>query len=378
MSAASASRARRAVRIMDLMKSFEILRASIPSTVLGLGSMVVFVASCGVIGNGTQNDVLGSTDGKGNWDSQTRDMTILVDAADGPDGPDGPDGIDGKDGKDEKDGIDGGGGASKDGTQDRADGPSKDGTQNRSDGTIKDGTQNRADGTIKDTLEHDSVHSDAAIEAKGTDSSGKSDRGSTFTDSVTVDGSLSGTTECSADGTCPTGYLCGGSSTAGGPDVCYDESVTGCDSSGTYYCPGSGTCWSEKIACSTVIECEDGSVSACVSESYTASCSSTATCTSNGSAGSDGGSGEAGTSVDVCSPASTDTACDTCSEQSCCAQLTACSNQTSCVKLVDCLSGCSSTDTACETGCESSYSAGISNLTALMTCLDSSCSVSCN
>jgi hypothetical protein len=228
-------------------------------------------------------------------------------------------------------------------------------------------------------VEHDAAPSDAATEAKGSaDSSSKSDRGSTSMDGLTIDGYLSGTTECSADGTCPTGSLCGGSSTAGGADVCYDKTQVGCDSSNVYYCPGSNTCWSDKVACSTVIECAGGSVSACASEGYTASCSSSVACALNGSGGSDGGSGEAGTSVGLCIPSSSDTDCDTCMEQSCCAELTACSNQTSCVKLLDCLSGCSSTDTACATSCESSYSAGIANLAYFMTCIDSSCSLSCN
>jgi hypothetical protein len=228
-------------------------------------------------------------------------------------------------------------------------------------------------------VKYDAACCDTATEAKASaDSSVKSDRGNTSMDGFTVDGYLSGTTECSADGTCPTGSLCGASSTAGGADVCYDDTEAGCDSSDVYYCPGSSTCWSDKVACSTVIECEGGSVSACASEGYTASCTSSVTCTLNGSSGSDGGSGEAGTSAGVCSPSSTDTDCDACIEQSCCAELTACSKQTSCVKLLDCLSDCSSTDTTCATSCESSYSAGMTNLAYFMTCIDSSCSVSCN
>jgi len=175
MSAASASRARRAVRIMDLMKSFEIFRASIPSAVLGLGSMVAVIASCGVVDKRTQNDALGSTD-----------AAILVDAADGMDGNGGND--DGKDGTQDK-----ADGTVKDGAQDKADGTIKDGTQDKADGTVKDGTQDKADGTIKDAVGHDAAYSDTATEAKGSaDSSSKSDRGSTSIDGLAVDGSLRG------------------------------------------------------------------------------------------------------------------------------------------------------------------------------------------
>jgi hypothetical protein len=262
--------------------------------------------------------------------------------------------------------------ASKDGAQDKTDGTSRDLLS-------KDSTQNKADGSIKDVAKNDAGHSDTVIDVKATsDSSSKSDHENTSIDGLAVDSYLSGTTECSADGTCPTGSLCGGSSTAGGVDVCYDETEAGCDASDVYYCPGSNTCWSEKVACSTVIDCEDGSVSACASEGYTASCSSSVSCTLNGSSGSDGGSGEVGTSVDVCSPSSTDTDCDTCMEQSCCAEMTACSNQTSCVNLLNCLLDCSSTDTACATSCESTYSTGITNLEYYLTCTDSACSVSCD
>jgi hypothetical protein len=160
--------------------------------------------------------------------------------------------------------------------------------------------------------------------------------------------------------------------------VCYDATEAGCDASDIYYCPGSNTCWSDRVACSTVIECEGGGVSACALEGYTASCSSSAACTSKGSSQNDGGSGEVGTSVAICSPSSTDTDCDICIEQSCCAEMTVCSQQTACVKLLDCLSGCASTDTACATSCESSYPAGLTNLASFMTCIDNSCGASCS
>ena len=358
MSASSTSGLTSSVYLMDRqMNRFVIFYAFVPIALLGLGSMVS-ISGCGTGDNVTPNDALGLTDGPKDGDSPIRDAALPVDGA--------------SDASSTRREI----GA------DLSDGPfsTADGIDSKDDGVVgKDAAQDKTDGTIKDSAKHDAAYSDTAIDAHATsDSSSKSDRENTSMDGLTVDGYLSGTTECSTDGTCPTGFLCGKSSTAGGADVCYDETEAGCDSSDVYYCPGSDTCWSEKIACSTVIDCDDGSVSACASEKYTASCSSSVTCTLNSSSGIDGGTGEAGTTVDVCSPLSTDTDCDTCLEQSCCAELTACSNQTSCVNLLNCLLACSSTDTACATSCESSYPTGITNLAYFMTCTDSACGASCN
>ncbi len=106
----------------------------------------------------------------------------------------------------------------------------------------------------------------------------------------------SGSTECSSDGTCPSGFICGAASGMGVTNVCYETSKTPCgsDSSSGYYCPASATCWQTPIACSTVINCGSGNYSACASEGYVADCSGSDKCRS-ATAGS-GGSGSGGSS----------------------------------------------------------------------------------
>ena len=110
----------------------------------------------------------------------------------------------------------------------------------------------------------------------------------------------SGTTECSADGKCPAGFVCGGASTSGSADVCYSQTEAACGTGDVYYCPGSvsvsSTCWSSPVACSTVIDCGGGNASACATEGYVADCSSSDKCTAPGGGGSGGigGSGSGG------------------------------------------------------------------------------------
>jgi hypothetical protein len=197
----------------------------------------------------------------------------------------------------------------------------------------------------------------------------------------------SGSTECSTAGTCPSGFICGGTNTVGAASVCYDISGTSCSTSDAYYCPQSSTCWSTKVACDTVINCGN-TLAACDTEGQQANCSGSGKCTipggstggsgGNGGTGLGGAGGSTGTGVGPCSPVSTDTACDTCMEQACCSQLTACANQTSCENLASCINNCASGNTTCMNSCDSSYSSGLSTLTSLFTCVEDSCSASCN
>ena len=173
----------------------------------------------------------------------------------------------------------------------------------------------------------------------------------------------SGSTECNADGKCPGGYMCGGASTAGAPDVCYSQSKAQCDTSDFYYCPASESCWPGKVACDTFVDCGNGKASACVTEGYVANCSSSGKCTAP---------------AGLCTASASDTACTTCDKQSCCSQLTACADQPACASLVSCIEPCSSGDTACMSNCETSYPSGVATLTAWSRCLNSSCSASCN
>jgi len=115
----------------------------------------------------------------------------------------------------------------------------------------------------------------------------------------------SGSTECSADGKCPAGYICGGASTVGAPDVCYSRSKAQCDASDFYYCPASKSCWSSKVACDTFVDCGNGKASACVTEGYVANCSGSGQCTAPGG---------------LCGIATGDTVCTTWDKQSCCSQ----------------------------------------------------------
>jgi hypothetical protein len=194
----------------------------------------------------------------------------------------------------------------------------------------------------------------------------------------------SGSTECSTDGKCPSGFVCGSASTAGALDVCYDANVARCTSPDIYYCPSSSTCWSGKVACDTVKDCGNGTIAACNSEGYTPDCSGSSTSGSStchygggtGAGGSGGGGG--GGSTGICAPLSTDTACDTCQDNSCCSQMTACSNQASCHSLLTCINNCSSGDTTCMNSCQSSYSSGVTTLTTFITCVQTSCSASCS
>jgi formylglycine-generating enzyme len=188
----------------------------------------------------------------------------------------------------------------------------------------------------------------------------------------------SGSTECSDTGACPSGFVCGGTSTTSAPDVCYSQTEAQCSASDVYYCPTPSSCWPAKVACSTIVLCPNGKASACRTEGYIANCSGTGQCTNPSSgAGGSGGSGGSGGMGGVCNPSSTDTPCDTCMEQSCCSQLDVCAGQTICVDLLNCIAACASTDTTCIGNCESSYSAGIASLTNLVTCVDNYCNATC-
>lgn len=140
---------------------------------------------------------------------------------------------------------------------------------------------------------------------------------------------VSGSTECSDKGACPSGYLCGSNGSAtrvcfqscsnGGAcdsgficandginsfDVCIDSSKVSCQSGYTYFCKSSATCWATAIACSTLVNCGTASVPsyrACATASYhfdcsTQSCSAT---TTPGGTGSGGASGSGGTKTDA-------------------------------------------------------------------------------
>jgi hypothetical protein len=97
----------------------------------------------------------------------------------------------------------------------------------------------------------------------------------------------SGSTECSKDGKCPSGFVCGGASTAGARDVCYsNDEAKSCDASHVYYCPASQTCWAQKVACDTVVFCGGNTVAACHTQGYVASCSTSDKCTPGGAGGS--------------------------------------------------------------------------------------------
>ena len=103
----------------------------------------------------------------------------------------------------------------------------------------------------------------------------------------------SGNTECSLDGKCPNGFVCGGASTTGALDVCYSKEEAAvaavCDATHIYYCPASQSCWAEKIACDTVVDCGNGHAAACADEGYVPDCSGSGKCTKPGGGGSGGG-----------------------------------------------------------------------------------------
>ena len=176
----------------------------------------------------------------------------------------------------------------------------------------------------------------------------------------------SGSTECTTDGKCPSGYICGAAITAGAPDVCYSRTLTKtCTNTDTYYCPAWGVngCWPAKVACDTVVDCGNGTISACNTEGYVPSCATSGKCSPPGG---------------LCGTTAGDTACTACDRQSCCSQLTACFNQDACASLVSCLDPCAANDTACMNNCETTYSAGASTLSAWSRCLSTSCSSSCS
>jgi hypothetical protein len=248
----------------------------------------------------------------------------------------------------------------------------------------------------------------------------------------------SGSTECSIDGKCPSGFVCGGASSAGALDICYSkDEAKSCDSTHVYYCPASQSCWAEKVACSTVVGCANGAVSACPTDGEVSDCLPSGKCTPGGAGGPDkcpsgdyycpgsdtcwtsavacstimncgtssahdfqacknagfhpdcagttcisnssgSGGGSGGATGGSCPASSGDNACTTCDKQSCCSQHTACKNQTACANLTNCITACASGDTTCFSGCETSYPSGDSNLIAWSNCLTSSCSASCN
>jgi hypothetical protein len=166
----------------------------------------------------------------------------------------------------------------------------------------------------------------------------------------------SGSTECSTDGKCPKGFICGGASTRGALDVCYSQTEAQCGASAGYYCPASSSCWSSAVACDTVVNCGTGHFSACPLEGYAADCSGSNKCTwvggigggsggaggklGTGGAGGGSGGGTGGSIACGASPiaaicqaeinAATDS-CKTCIPTNCCSQLAACVNDMTCL-----------------------------------------------
>jgi hypothetical protein len=143
---------------------------------------------------------------------------------------------------------------------------------------------------------------------------------------------VSGSTECSDKGECPSGYVCGGSGTAtkvcvqscanGGTcdsgficandgvnpfDVCIENSKANCQSGYTYFCKSTVTCWPAAVACSTIVNCGTTSTPlyrACSMASYhfdctAQSCSATTTTGGSGGTASGGVSGSGGLKTDA-------------------------------------------------------------------------------
>jgi hypothetical protein len=206
----------------------------------------------------------------------------------------------------------------------------------------------------------------------------------------------SGSTECSTAGKCPSDFVCGGASKSGALDVCYSRSEAKCGATDIYYCPGSITCWSAKVACDTVVNCGTTGFYACGEDGYVADCSGSGKCTRvSGTGGGSGGAGGAigpggatgnrdagrdvggqvggaggsyggagGSSVCMESPvtsiceaalSSATDSCDACIPSSCCSQLEAC--------IVD-------------TTCSTSYAGPIFD--TLGVCMESCCSAACS
>lgn len=70
-----------------------------------------------------------------------------------------------------------------------------------------------------------------------------------------------------------------------------------------------------------------------------------------------------------------DPTCDVCLDTTCCGDITACIDDVECRDFMSCLEGC--TDTKCETACQVAHPAGATELSALSTCVTTSCAVLC-
>ncbi len=68
--------------------------------------------------------------------------------------------------------------------------------------------------------------------------------------------------------------------------------------------------------------------------------------------------------------------CDACINTACCTQSSACVGDADCVAFLDCLNACG--DEVCANACAASHASGAAKLGDVVTCLDSSCSASCN
>ena len=74
--------------------------------------------------------------------------------------------------------------------------------------------------------------------------------------------------------------------------------------------------------------------------------------------------------------------CDSCLGASCCAEDQTCGNDQECMAFVSCVDNCfnqvdGGLDQVCESTCESQYPNGVSELSNLDTCMQSSCAVDC-
>jgi hypothetical protein len=90
-----------------------------------------------------------------------------------------------------------------------------------------------------------------------------------------------------------------------------------------------------------------------------------------GTGGGGGTPGQDGASN--CAVNAGDSMCSQCASMSCCAQLGACDASTDCQNLMSCENACNSG--ACVTGCQQNFANGVTQLSALTSCLSRNCPV---
>lgn len=177
---------------------------------------------------------------------------------------------------------------------------------------------------------------------------------------------------------------CGGGSSGPPTSACgFGTGAAACDSCLDTNCCGDANACLGDADCTALIDCaQTCSDSACEAACESAHPAGTAkmtalsTCANTACGGTCGGASSGpGPGPASCGLTSGVATCDTCLDASCCAPTSACLGDADCTAIVGCYDACS--DAACAAACDAAHPTGSTKLTAVFTCVQTSCASPC-